>query len=282
MLKHILILLILVLSQTGCAIHAEVQRSRPIVHTPEDIQFYERLKRELLQLEDIKVGEGPIAAAGRKLTAHITVRYRDGALAYEGPAVSYWGLEDDVFIHNSPREPHMLSLSQEGIVLGLNGMAVGGKRRIVVPANMVCYNGRSVGDSLDKGENPGRYCGLTLPYESKGGAATFKKALIVEATLTDSCRPVFPRVLGFYIGERCRDSDAPKREASDPIWRFYYAAPPKPWKEKGTGYFSSGFLGLPRCRIVDSNPNVSAIFACHSSLPNGCCRFTQVRNVTSS
>jgi hypothetical protein len=40
-----------------------------------------------------------------------------------------------------------------------------------------------------------------------------------------------------------------------------------------------GFFGppLPRCRIVDSNPNVAAMFACQASLPKGCCRFTQVR-----
>ena len=53
-------------------------------------------------------------------------------------------------------------------------------------------------------------------------------------------------------------------------------------QEKGTGYFSSSSLGLPRCRIVDSNPSVAAIFACQSSLPNNYCRFTQVQNVTSS
>jgi len=52
--------------------------------------------------------------------------------------------------------------------------------------------------------------------------------------------------------------------------------------EKGTGYFSSGFLGLPRLRIVDSKPSVATMFACQSSLPNGCCRLTQVRSVTSS
>lgn len=38
--------------------------------------------------------------------------------------------------------------------------------------------------------------------------------------------------------------------------------------KSGTGYFSSSLLGLPRCRIVDSNLNVAAIFACQSSLPN--------------
>jgi len=37
-------------------------------------------------------------------------------------------------------------------------------------------------------------------------------------------------------------------------------------QEKGTGCFSSGFLGLPRFRIVDSKPSVAAIFACESSL----------------
>lgn len=228
MLKHALVLLILVLGQTGCTIHAEMQRSRPIAHTAEDIQFYERLKRELLQLEDITIGDGPIAAAARKVTAEITVRYSDGTLVYQGPVVSYWGLVDDVFIHNSPREPHMLSLSQEGVMLGLNGMAVGGKRRIAIPANMVCYNGRSVGDSLDKGANPAATCGLILPWNYKGGAAVRKVELVVEATLTASCRPVFPRILGFYIGERCRDSDNPVRYSTDRIWRFYHAPPTIP------------------------------------------------------
>lgn len=226
MLRQLLVLLILVLGQTGCTIHAEVQRSRPIAHTAEDIQFYERLKRELLQLEDITVGDGPIAAAARKVTAEITVRYSDGTLVYQGPAVSYWGLEDDVFIHNSPREPNMLSLSQEGVMLGLNGMAVGGKRRIVVPANMVCYNGRAVGASLDKGADPSATCGLV--YGKKKLFEVRKVPLIVEATLTASCRPVFPRILGFYIGERCRDSDNPVRYSTDRIWRFYHAPPTMP------------------------------------------------------
>jgi hypothetical protein len=53
-------------------------------------------------------------------------------------------------------------------------------------------------------------------------------------------------------------------------------------EEKGTGYFSSNFLGLPRFRIVDSNPSIVAMLACQSSLPNGCCRLTQVRNASSS
>lgn len=227
MLKQLLVLLILVLGQTGCTIHAEMQRSRPVGYTAKGVEHYERVKRELLQLEDIKIGDGPIAAAGRKVTAEITVRYSDGTLVYEGPAVSYWGLEDTVFIHNSPREPHMLSLEQTGIVLGLNGMAVGGKRRIVVPPNLICYSG-SVGQSLDMGANPSATCGLILPWNYKGGAAVRKVELVVEASLTASCRPVFPRILGFYIGERCRDSDNPVRYSTDRIWRFYHAPPTMP------------------------------------------------------
>jgi hypothetical protein len=228
MLKQWLVLLIFFLGQTGCTIYAERPRSQPIAYSLESVQFYERLKRELLQLEDLTVGEGPVVAAGRKITARITVRYRDGSLAYEGPAVMYWGLEDDTFIHNSPREPYMLSLSQTGIVLGLNGMAVGGKRRITVPPNLVCYSG-SVGDSLDKGEDPRATCLLVLSSErGKDNTKVRKVPLTVEATLTAACRPVFPQVLGFYIGERCRNSENPKRHPTDPIWRFYHVAPGQP------------------------------------------------------
>ncbi|MDN5941210.1 MAG: hypothetical protein L0H94_04930 [Nitrospira sp.] len=69
---------------------------------------------------------------------------------------------------------------------------------------------------------------MILPYEYKGAAATFKKTLIVEATLIAACCPVFPKIGPFYIGERCRDVGSPKREPGDPIWRFYHAAPKKP------------------------------------------------------
>jgi hypothetical protein len=63
------------------------------------------------------------------------------------------------FIENNVRERGLLSLEQQGIVLGLNGMAVGGKRRMTVAPNLVCYGG-SVGQSLDKGADPKGTCGL--------------------------------------------------------------------------------------------------------------------------
>lgn len=37
--------------------------------------------------------------------------------------------------------------------------------------------------------------------------------------------------------------------------------------KRGRGYFSGGALGLPRLRIVDSNPSVAVIFTFQSSLP---------------
>lgn len=233
MMKRTLVLLILVLAQSGCTFYEEVSSYKPATFKPDGVESYERLKRDLLHLEDLKVGDGPVAASGRRVAADIVARYSDGTLIYEGPAVTYWGMIGDTFIHNSPREPSMLSLEQEGVMLGLNGMAVGGKRRIVVSPNLVCYNGRTVGQSLDKGADPKKTCGLILPIRSdkgiyEGGAAVRKESLVVEATLTASCRPVFPRIGPFYIGERCRDSDAPKRESGDPIWRFYHAAPSKP------------------------------------------------------
>ncbi|MDN5941211.1 MAG: hypothetical protein L0H94_04935 [Nitrospira sp.] len=139
MIKHIVILLAFVITQSGCTFYQEVSSYNPAAFQTDGVEWYERLKRESLKLEDVTIGDEPIAAAGRKVTAEITVRYSDGTLVYQGPVVTYWGFIGDTFIHNSPAEPNLLSMSQEGIVLGLNGMAVGGKRRIAIPANMVCY-----------------------------------------------------------------------------------------------------------------------------------------------
>ena len=193
MLKYIWA--ILALAQFGCV--EEGRYFNPIAFTQRGIDFNERLKREVLQLEDLTIGKGPVVAAGRRVAAAITVRYSDGTLVYQGPAVTYWGLENAIFIDNSPREPSQLSLDQTGIAVGLNGMAVGGKRRIFVPPNLVCYSG-SVGDSLDKGEDPQGTCLLVLSSKrGKDNTKVRKVPLMVEATLTAACRPVFPQVLGF-------------------------------------------------------------------------------------
>jgi hypothetical protein len=226
MLSRLSLVLVLVLTQVACAGAVEEEVGiyynpvEPISGMPQGIA---RWKREFLQLEDLKIGDGPLAARGRKVSADIEVRYADGTLIYRGPAISYAGLNDAVFIHNSVHERGMLSLQQEGIYLGLNGMAVGGKRRMVIAPNLVCYQG-AVGESTSKGADPRVTCNLVAgegflkKYEPNN---VRKETLIVEATLTASCIPGragIPRVLTW---ETCRDSDMPRREPSDPIWRAY-------------------------------------------------------------
>jgi hypothetical protein len=229
MLKRILILLILALSQNGCTAEGneEVGFYKPVVLSPESRQGWERLKREFLQLEEIKIGNGPVAAWGRKVSADIDVRYTDGTVVYRGSSFFYWGLEGDVFIHNSIQESGALTLQQTGIIMGLNGMAVGGKRRITVSPNLVCYGG-AIGESTSQGANPNASCNLVQRRGKDGGNVRIRKErLIIEATLTASCIPVFRGSRqADEIG--CRDSETPQRDPSDPIWRLYYAEPSHP------------------------------------------------------
>ena len=76
MLKYILALLILALAETSCTAAEEYEGGfRPLTLSPEARQEFERLKREVLTLEDLKVGTGPVAAWGRKISADVIVRY---------------------------------------------------------------------------------------------------------------------------------------------------------------------------------------------------------------
>ena len=103
MLKYILALLILALAETSCTAAEEYEGGfRPYPPTPESRQEFERLKREVLQIEDLKRGDGPIAAWGRKITADVVIRYvGDGTIAYQGPVLVYSGMENSVGIHNN-------------------------------------------------------------------------------------------------------------------------------------------------------------------------------------
>lgn len=219
MLKRILILLILALAQYGCYVSEENGGYKPADLTPDARQGLEWAKRELLTLEDLKVGDGPIAAWGRKTSADIEVRYTDGILLYRGPATAYFGMEGSVFIHNSVHERGMLSLQQDGIILGLNGMAVRGKRRITVSPNLVCYGGM-IGQSVSQGANPNVTCNLVVG--DRDIIKVRKEKLIVEATLTASCIPVFLDIVYVYRGEfRCRNADGPQRDPAVPVWHIY-------------------------------------------------------------
>ena len=220
MLKLIVVFITLVLTQSGCSVFGDYTDEiyQPSSPSERQRQEDERLKREFLQIEDLKIGDGPVAAWGRKVSADIKVRYADGTLAYEGPVLTYIGINGAPFIHNSLRKAGLLSLDQPGIVLGLNGMAVGGKRRFTISPRLVC--GWDIPGESD------RHGSCLLVKGSRANTHIRVEALTVEATLTDACAPL-SRV-GRRSEDICRDSDQPQREPGDPIWRMYYAEPLPP------------------------------------------------------
>ena len=181
----------------------------PVLLTDESRQRLEQHKREFLSIKDIKLGDGPLAAWGRKISADIEVRYTDGTVAYRGPMFVYIGFNGDVFIHDATKDAGALSFSQTGIWLGINGMAVGGKRRITIQPELVT----------------GWLLLLGIQRHQEVGIREEK--LIVEATLTASCIPVLLRVpgpgSGYFIEReiRCRDADLPKRDPNAPLWHLY-------------------------------------------------------------
>ena len=204
MLKRGLILLLLAATQAGCSIEEGVGPYRFTPMTSEAREVLERQKREFLKIEDLKIGDGPLAAWSRRLEANISVKYTDGTLAYEGPLWINIGFDGDVFVYNATNRAGALDYGQPGIWMGLNGMAVGGTRRITIAPKLVD------GVLLIKG--------------------TFirKEQLIVEATLTASCIPVLLRAIHLptsrYMIERevwCSSSSEPQRSPNDPIWRMY-------------------------------------------------------------
>ena len=209
MLKSILTLLVLALAQAGCSIEEGGGAYNPVPLTEQVRQELEGLKRDFLKIEELKVGSGSLAAWDRKIEADIEVRYTDGTVVYRGPIWMYIGLEGAVWIHDASARGGDLLLTQRGIKLGLNGMAVGGKRKITIDPSLV-MSGLLV-------QGPQR----------KNGIGVRQEKLMVEATLSASCIPRllrFLRVGASYLIEReigCRDADLPKRDPSDPIWRLY-------------------------------------------------------------
>jgi hypothetical protein len=209
MLKRTLILLVIVLSQTGCSIEEGGGSYEPVPLDTESRQRFEEYRRELLTIEDVKIGDGPLAAFGRKISADIDVRYTNGTLVYRGPMLYYSGFLGSTFIHDAIKEAGVLG-SQTGIWVGINGMAVGGKRRITIAPQLVT-SGLLV----------------TTGFLGKERVGVRQEKLIVEVTLTASCIPV--RLLVLRTGSNavlakeiwCRNADGPQRTPTDPIWRFY-------------------------------------------------------------
>jgi len=211
MRKHMWIPLILVISQFGCVFEYKDRYKVSNISEKGRVEA-ERLRKELLHLEDLVVGQGPLAAHGRKVSLQLEVRYSDGTLAYNGSAHTLLGLYPESGIHGSYIGPN-----QRGIRLGLNGMAVGGRRRITVDRSLVCTN---LPDQVDS-----RAGCLLLGDSEIPERMVRKETLVVEANLTQACIPVKLEANIWYIGLnidiRCREEDTPARKPSDPIWHFY-------------------------------------------------------------
>ena len=214
MLKRALILLAVALSQWGCDINYGENLSPFKPWNLEEVRSrLEREKREFLKIEDLQVGNGAIAAWGRRIKAEIKVRYADdGTAIYQGPVVTYFGF-DGLLASDLP-DRFMLNFSgQAGIQLGFNGMAVGGRRRITISPELVCGGDNQV-------------CYLLRPERQFVNEIRIRKSmLVVEATLTESCAPVRFRwradstftLVGVSAG--CRTKTEPKVGGAD--WHIY-------------------------------------------------------------
>jgi len=210
MLKRTVVLLVLVLVQFGCGFKTDTLTHGEL---PESTGTrWETEKRDFLKIGDLKIGTSPLAAWSRRFDAAIEVHYTDGTVVYEGPTFYYAGFitMPDTSVYDNISLPS----SQQGIRLGLNGMTVGGKRRITENKELVCRREATNG------------CHLVEPGNIGKPAYVRKETLIVEATLTESCIPTDLKVFIWnffaYTGEIvCRDQDSPQVASGDPIWRFY-------------------------------------------------------------
>ena len=114
MLKLALVLAIAI-AQVGCYYEAG-DRYKSTDLPIEARERFERAKRDLLKIEDLKIGDGPVAAWNRQLTFDMEVRYLNGTVAYKGPAYIFFGSYGD----GGNTDKNHLTSDQIGILLGLN------------------------------------------------------------------------------------------------------------------------------------------------------------------
>ena len=223
MLKRILIIFVLALTQAGCDTEYGANFYPFSVEDLSSVRTrLEREKRELLKIEEIRVGNEPVAAWGRRIKADIEVRYTDGSIVYNGPIVTYYGFEIGLTTGDGLKDSHLLSNAQPGIDLGLNGMAVGGQRRIIIDRQLVC-SGLPLNDHGTYG------CPIVLTGRQPGDwpIRVRKENLVVEATLTESCIPLSFRAIrasGSYLIYRqigCRNAKEPTLNPNAPVWTVY-------------------------------------------------------------
>jgi hypothetical protein len=193
MLKRGLIALVFALAHVGCSIEQGVEGYQPR-EFGDMRKVLEDMKRQYVTTEDLKIGHGAIAALGRRVRANIHVTFENGTVLYDGP---YF---DERGFFNAPLRSSPIESVQYGIWLGMNGMAVGGARRMTLAPGHPAVN-------------------------------SHPQAVVVEATLTDSCIPVFFRAIpimlwgssGHLIRAEvwCRAQSEPKYVSGAPSWHLY-------------------------------------------------------------
>ena len=111
MLKRLVILLALCIPQLGCdAEYGENIYPYKIRDLEEVRGRLEREKREFIQIEDLEVGGGPVAAWGRRIKADVEIRYKDGTVVHKGPLLTYYGFHLELTTGDRLLgEPYLLS-----------------------------------------------------------------------------------------------------------------------------------------------------------------------------
>jgi FKBP-type peptidyl-prolyl cis-trans isomerase len=88
-----------------------------------------------LQFDDLVVGEGETAAAGKQVTVHYVGTFEDGR----------------VFDQSVGRGPFSFKLGAGRVIkgwdMGVEGMKVGGKRKLVIPSELA-YGSRGAGNVI--------------------------------------------------------------------------------------------------------------------------------------
>lgn len=216
MLIHALVILILIQTQYGCNQRRENIHPYDVTPFKEDWRLLrESEKRDGLKLEDLQVGSGPVAARGRSLTADVEVRYTDGSLVYRGGILSYI----DSKVAGNIKDGRIIDPEHWGIYLGLNGMRVGGRRRMTINQKLVCT-------TVPEGDPLRTQCKL-IGSTFNDEVIVRKQDLIVEATLTESCNPVITWQALYMFGDymiklqACREEPLPQINPGTPIWHYY-------------------------------------------------------------
>lgn len=161
--------------------------SYDVAPRPPDV---EQVKKEFMLIEDTRVGNRSQAGWGMRISANIEVRYTDGTLIYRGPIVYYHGFK---WGYQRPRA-NLLAPYHIGLRFGIEGMGIGGQRRIMIHPDYVC--GGVLGTMTS--------CRL-FEKTDEGNIAVDKTTLVVDVTLADACIPMVYRAGHICLMGGCGD-----------------------------------------------------------------------------